>query len=95
MRVSSGRFLQKSQTFLTEGERRTGERSAMAIETLQDILTEVADRIGVYGAHGEPEDEPCNPQCRMCFEFDLRQRILNAVEVERKLYPTDFNPTGR
>jgi hypothetical protein len=58
----------------------------MAIETLDDILTEIADRIGVYGAHGEPEDEPCNPVCRMCFESDLRSRILAAIEIERKLY---------
>lgn len=62
----------------------------MAIETLQDITDELANRLGIYGAH--TEEGECKPQCRMCFESDLRQRILNAIEVERKLYPTDFNP---
>ena len=61
----------------------------MPIETLQDVITYVADKAGIYGAHGEDENE-CVPQCRMCFESDLRQRILAAVEVERKLYPIDF-----
>jgi len=65
----------------------------MAIETLDDILTEIADRIGIYGAHGDDmggegydavtctERKPCRP----CFESNMRDRILAAVEVERKL----------
>jgi hypothetical protein len=62
----------------------------MAIETLQDILTELADRLGVYGAHGEDDETECQPQCRMCFESDMKERIKAAIEVERKLYPSDF-----
>ena len=60
----------------------------MAIETLDDILTELADKLGVYGAHGDNENE-CRPQCRMCFESDLRLRILAAIEIEKKLYPSN------
>jgi hypothetical protein len=27
----------------------------MAIEVLQDIISELADKMGIYGAHGEEE----------------------------------------
>jgi len=62
----------------------------MSIETLSDIITELADSLGVYGAHGDedvPGDVTCTEAkpCRMCFESGLRGRILAAVEIERKL----------
>lgn len=64
----------------------------MAIEVLQDIITELADKLGIYGAHGEEGGEgceaiTCTPKrpCRMCFESDLRDRILAAVSIEKKL----------
>ena len=63
------------------------------IETLDDIITEIADRCGVYGAHGNRDDGECEgprgeislTPCRMCFEEILKTRILNAVEIEIKL----------
>lgn len=59
----------------------------MAIETLADIIEELAGKIGIYGAHGTEgtQTAPFGDQtyhCRMCFESALRTRIANAVEVE-------------
>lgn len=55
------------------------------IETLEDIVEQVADWVNAYGAH----DETCTQKrpCRMCFTQDLRHRIDCAAEVDRKLNP--------
>lgn len=56
----------------------------MAIETLDDIVEQYADRMGVYGAHGSSycdEDQ----LCRCCWTSLLKDRIRQAVEIERKL----------
>lgn len=55
------------------------------IETLDDIIEQIANWAGVYGAH----DERCGKghgACRCCWTAELKGRILWAVEVERKLY---------
>jgi hypothetical protein len=59
----------------------------MPIETLDDIITEIADLAGIYGAHGTREDGECEPPvpCRMCFEEQMKSRILEAVAIELKL----------
>ena len=54
----------------------------MPIETLDDIISEIADLAGIYGAHGE--GDTCAP-CRACFESQIKSRILAAVAVEEKL----------
>jgi hypothetical protein len=69
----------------------------MAIETLDDIIEEVADKRGVYGACGEYNDEPPHNEnrCRVCFTAGLKTRIHRATEVEQLLTPikpSDFNP---
>jgi hypothetical protein len=53
------------------------------IETLDDIIEGLADRVGIYGAC----DEPCstNKPCRICWTSNLRDRILTAIEIERQL----------
>lgn len=64
----------------------------MAIETLEDIVEELANQLGIYGtckgrdANGNVVRE-CLPKevCRICFSSDLKDRIYAAVEVERKL----------
>lgn len=57
----------------------------MPIETLDDIITEISDLAGIYGAHGERDEcEPPVP-CRMCFEEQMKSRILAAVAIEQKL----------
>jgi hypothetical protein len=50
----------------------------MAIETLGDIIEQVADWIGVYGAHTDGE----KIDCRICFTINLRQRIEAACNIE-------------
>lgn len=62
----------------------------MPIELLDDIIEELADRKGIYGSHGDElvdGDVTCTQKapCRMCFTCGLRDRIIAAVEVERRL----------
>lgn len=53
----------------------------MPIETLSDIVEELADRLGVYGAHEDGESHVC----RTCFTINLEGRIEAAVEIEQQL----------
>ncbi len=57
------------------------------IETLEDIVEQLANQLGIYGAHGDrPRDcKPPRDCCRCCFVADLKARIEAAVEVERLL----------
>lgn len=50
----------------------------MAIETLDDIVEELADLLYVYG-------DDATPSKRMDFVTSLKRRIRNAVEIERQL----------
>jgi hypothetical protein len=62
----------------------------MAIETLDDILEQLADWVGVYGAHDTDEPRPgfsSELHCRVCFTSTLRQRIMGAVTVEGTYSP--------
>ena len=56
----------------------------MAIETLDDIIEDLADKFGVYGC-GSENDHPQDCKCRLCFGIYWTDRILRAVEVDRKL----------
>lgn len=56
------------------------------IETLDDIIEEIADRVGVFGARDHVNDAPdfvC--PCRNCFTSPLRDRITKAVAVGNAL----------
>ncbi len=61
------------------------------IETLDDIVEHLANRIGIYGAHAErpadciPDLSRSEKTCRSCWASDMKERILYAVEIERKL----------
>ena len=57
----------------------------MPIETLDDIITELADRIGVYGCGDGTDDHEDGCDCRMCFEIGLRDRIIEAIELEKSI----------
>lgn len=57
----------------------------MAIETLEDIVEDVANQLGIYGVHGEEEECDRKPTCRVCFTSSIKRRILAAMEIERKL----------
>ena len=63
----------------------------MYIETIDDILNELADKIGVYGccqAASEGKDE-CNEKnpccCRVGFMMEYKDRIEKATYNENKL----------
>ena len=59
----------------------------MPIETLDDVLEDLANKAGVYGAcpsrekYGEIEPVDDCP-CRVCFLAGLRERVIRAVEIE-------------
>jgi hypothetical protein len=53
----------------------------MAIEQLEDIIEEILDARGIYGAHEENTCKPGCP-CRSHAAGELRQRILCAAELE-------------
>lgn len=57
----------------------------MSIETLDDIVEEVANHMGRYGEHDESRCENTKLACRCCYVAQLTSRIRDAVEVERKL----------
>ena len=56
------------------------------IETLNDIIEELADRLGVYGAHTEREESRDQYHCRVCFSAAMNTRIKSAVEMERTMH---------
>lgn len=53
------------------------------IEELDDIVTDLADKLGVYGSCASV-DEACvdKYKCRSCFESDLEDRIRLAIRNE-------------
>lgn len=56
----------------------------MSIEILDDIIEELADSLGIYGAHTEEHpDGQC--ECRVCFSMGMSRRIRDAVQIERQL----------
>lgn len=65
----------------------------MALETLNDVLEDILNRIGVYGccpadantSHVEyPLGEACG-KCRVCMRDELNTRIRRAIETEQAL----------
>ncbi len=56
----------------------------MPIEVLEDIIEELANELDFYGSHNEMCEQ--GPRlCRGCWTSRTRQRIEDAVEIERKL----------
>jgi len=62
----------------------------MSIETLEDIVEGLANRLGIYGTcKGADEGgnivRECLPPevCRICFVSDLKGRILEAIEMQQ------------
>ena len=68
----------------------------MNIETIDDILNELADKMGVYGcckaaSEGKDECEDKNPCCcRIGFMIEYDTRIRKAVINENKLELLDI-----
>lgn len=62
----------------------------MNIETTSDLCEQLADWIGVYGACKADEcaegcDNPSPLCCRVGFMLEIRQRMIDAVENDKKL----------
>lgn len=64
----------------------------MAIEVMDDLIEELANRIGVYGAHGD-EDTPNADMyhCRVCFQIGLRKRIEAVANIEALMRRVTLN----
>ena len=61
----------------------------MAIETLDDIVSELADQLGIYGGCDQPHDcQKCT--CRPGWVASMKTRIRGAVKVEWWLANYDF-----
>ncbi len=74
----------------------------MPIETLDDIIEEIADVRGIYGAHGDELEEPphhvtctATKPCRVCWTSGLRDRIVLALDNERKLSTSGTGSAGK
>lgn len=65
----------------------------MPIETIDDIIEGLADKLGVYGAH----DDECTAKkpCRVCWTSDFRDHLMGAFQVERILYPLAGAPAEK
>lgn len=66
----------------------------MAIETLDDIIDQLANWVGVYGAHDDAADwrKPDALHCRVCFTSIMSERITAAVNVEAIMRRVTFVP---
>lgn len=53
------------------------------VETVEDIVEQLADWLGIYGAH----DERCTEKrmCRCCWTPYMHDRLVKALENERLL----------
>jgi len=50
-------------------------------KTLDDIVEELADKMGIYGAGPKGDHEPDCP-CRICFVIGMKDRIREAILPE-------------
>ena len=64
------------------------------IETLDDVLNDIADKAGIYGACKSEDYSGCNNQnnfcCRVGFCLAYEDRIRQAVSNEDKLQKAGF-----
>lgn len=55
----------------------------MPLETLEDVIENIADWCRVYGVHDDENDAACDTKpCRVCFTDALRTRLDAAYELE-------------
>jgi len=55
------------------------------LETLDDIIEELADKFGIYGVGQGDTEHSADCKCRICFCAWLKGRIERAVYLECKL----------
>ncbi len=52
-------------------------------ETLDDIVEDLADKLGIYGPF-PVGDHPADCKCRICFTIEMKDRVEAAAELEIK-----------
>ena len=61
----------------------------MNIETIDDIIDDIADRLGVYGACKSDDPDGCDNDdlccCRVGFSMVMKERIYKAIKMEEIL----------
>lgn len=61
----------------------------MEIETIDDVIDMLADKLGVYGACKSESDDGCDCDnlmcCRVGFAMVIKDKIYTAIENENKL----------
>lgn len=55
------------------------------VETVPELVEELANLLGVYGVHDESCGQPGRPTCRVCWTQAVENRIRKAVDNERLL----------
>jgi hypothetical protein len=61
------------------------------IETLEDIVEGLADKLKIYGAHDDWCDgTTLERTCRCCWTSNIQDRILRAVAVESAIHRVDM-----
>ena len=55
----------------------------MQIETIEDIVEDLADKFGIYGSHPLFGEDKC--LCRVCWVTSFRARLDRAWEIEQRL----------
>jgi hypothetical protein len=68
----------------------------MSIETVNDLVTQIANWIGVYGTHEEIDLPTIGKECacRCCFESIMANRIRLAVKIETILARAEGSETS-
>lgn len=55
------------------------------LETLHELVEDLADKLGIHGCGPEFGDHPKNCNCRICFITTMENRIIEAVENDKYL----------
>lgn len=69
----------------------------MARESLVEVIEQLADWVGVYGAHDNDEPRPRFPpemHCRVCFTGAMERRIMAAVEFDAIMARVTLTPSA-
>lgn len=66
----------------------------MNIEIIDDIVNDIADKMGIYGACKSEDPDGCYNDdlccCRVGFSMTMTERIYAAIENEKKLRSTEL-----
>ena len=55
------------------------------LETVHELVEDLADKLGIYKTRPEFDDHPENCECRMCFVINMEDRIREAVANDEYL----------